>query len=103
MPAALAALWKRSEAHCRVNGKINVLGARLAVSCAIHDWGNSETISRCDLQQAVHPTCSWEPGFAETLGRAIDELRKNHDVNAFGKLMDQIMNDIQCAALTDFK
>jgi hypothetical protein len=49
---------------------------------------------------------SYEVGRLDLLKRwerAIDELRRNHDVNAFGKVMDQIMNDIRCAALTDFK
>ena len=33
----------------------------------------------------------------------IDGLRKSHNVDAFGKLMDQIMDDIRRAALTDLK
>jgi hypothetical protein len=34
---------------------------------------------------------------------AIDGLRRSHDVNAFGRLMDQIMNDIRRAAITDLE
>jgi hypothetical protein len=33
----------------------------------------------------------------------IDGLRKSHNVDTFGKLMDQIMDDIRRAALTDLK
>jgi hypothetical protein len=82
-------------------------------------WGGNPIVARAEEQFMIGETArqsvdviynrlfiSHEVEKLDLLKRwenAIEQLRRSHDVNAFGRLMDQIMNDVRRAALTDFE